>query len=137
MLPVQVDLNMEPYRRKEILVYQDGIVQLPQLRVNGRYIGSGDAVQVRTKRVFGVKGKPYAVCVESLVNGRKIGGTCVVQVRSTTVCRKIGLSAVQAHRSGASESPLRLNSRTVAIYSGFPHPHMAVAYVAAFQTVAL
>lgn len=40
-----VDLNMEPWRRREILVYQDGVVQLPQLRVNGLYIGSGDAVQ--------------------------------------------------------------------------------------------
>ena len=56
MRPMQVDLNMEPYRRREILVYQDGVVQLPQLRVNGRYIGSGDAVQVRAGGCFGALG---------------------------------------------------------------------------------
>ena len=29
-----------------MLMYDDGVVALPQLRVNGMYIGSGDAVQV-------------------------------------------------------------------------------------------
>ena len=46
LLILQIDLNMEPHRRKEMLIHDDGIVALPQLRVNGLYIGSGDAVQV-------------------------------------------------------------------------------------------
>lgn len=52
-LILQIDLNMEPHRRKEMLIHDDGIVALPQLRVNGLYIGSGDAVQVRNHYIRG------------------------------------------------------------------------------------
>ena len=41
----QVDLNMEPFRRKEMTKYNDGVTALPQLRVNGVFVGGGDAVQ--------------------------------------------------------------------------------------------
>jgi glutaredoxin len=42
-----VDLNMEPLRRQEIIKFNDGVTALPQLRVNGVFVGGGDAVQAR------------------------------------------------------------------------------------------
>ncbi len=42
---VQIDLNMYPERRRELLLFNDGVTALPQLRVNGVYVGDGETVQ--------------------------------------------------------------------------------------------
>jgi len=42
---LQIDLNMYPERRREMLLHNDGIISLPQLRVNGVYVGDGNTVQ--------------------------------------------------------------------------------------------
>jgi len=41
----EIDLNMYPERRREMLAFGDGVTQLPQLRVNGVYVGDGNTVQ--------------------------------------------------------------------------------------------
>ena len=41
---------MEPQRRQEIIKFNDGVTALPQLRVNGVFVGGGDAVQARLAR---------------------------------------------------------------------------------------
>lgn len=41
----QIDLNMYPERRRELLLFNDGVTALPQLRVNGVYVGDGETVQ--------------------------------------------------------------------------------------------
>lgn len=42
---MQIDLNMYPERRRELLLFNDGVTALPQLRVNGVYVGDGETVQ--------------------------------------------------------------------------------------------
>lgn len=41
----EVDLNMYPERRREMLAFEDGNTSLPQLRVNGVYVGDGNFIQ--------------------------------------------------------------------------------------------
>lgn len=41
----EIDLNMYPERRRELLLFKDGVTSLPQLRVNGVYVGDGETVQ--------------------------------------------------------------------------------------------
>ena len=41
----QIDLNMYPERRREMLAHGDGVIALPQLRVNGVYVGDGNTIQ--------------------------------------------------------------------------------------------
>lgn len=36
---------MYPERRRELLLFKDGVTSLPQLRVNGVYVGDGETVQ--------------------------------------------------------------------------------------------
>ena len=43
--PPQVDLSMEPHRREAMLAGSDGLSKLPQLHVNGRYVGGADDIQ--------------------------------------------------------------------------------------------
>lgn len=49
----QVDLSMEPHRREAMLGGSDGLTALPQLHVNGRYIGSSEDIQARGGRAAG------------------------------------------------------------------------------------
>lgn len=44
LLP-QVDLSMEPHRREAMLAGSDGLSKLPQLHVNGRFVGGADEIQ--------------------------------------------------------------------------------------------
>lgn len=37
---------MEPHRREAMLAGSDGLLKLPQLHVNGRFVGGADEVQV-------------------------------------------------------------------------------------------
>ena len=44
-LPVQVDLAMDPLRREEMVAGSDGSRMLPQLHVNGKFVGDCDDIQ--------------------------------------------------------------------------------------------
>lgn len=52
----QVDLAMEPQRRDAMLAGSDGLKALPQLHVNGRYIGSAEDLQARAWAELGDPG---------------------------------------------------------------------------------
>jgi len=54
---------MEPFRRKEMTKYNDGVTALPQLRVNGVFVGGGDAVQA-SPRWPHARGRAFRACVE-------------------------------------------------------------------------
>lgn len=43
---LQIDLAMEPLRREAMLAGSDGVKLLPQLHINGRYIGTAEDIQV-------------------------------------------------------------------------------------------
>ena len=40
----EVDLTLTPERRTEMLAASDGVTALPQLHVNGKFVGSTDAL---------------------------------------------------------------------------------------------
>ena len=42
---MQIDLAVEPRRRSEMLAASDGVLTLPQLHLNNKYVGDWDTLQ--------------------------------------------------------------------------------------------